>query len=398
MIMSMYRCAACGSSHVVVDTKKEGFSVGKAVVGTAVFGAGGAVMGVNGKEKLYYHCAACGQTLSYPMQDFQKDIIDRYLSNPAKYSSLLEDQKKHYPNIEWDKNVSTETNVSTKTNERLSESDLANEIWNYYIRTQTPYISIQTLGSEVIKNNRIMLTSALRILEKRGVLIVEKKDGLNYCRFCSDSEEIQNNINKVLNRTEEETAAALDALLACSEELSMLKRAQQKSELCLSGTKYTLFRDAVIKALSGDVMLTSKNLEGTSEELMQYSSRILVANLTQMVEEGLIEKNNTYYSLSGAAMRNKEKEEQRLLEEEKKRIAREKLRQQRIEEAKAYNKQINEQLEVLQEEKKEQEIIYVQNKNKIFGAGAKAKNAALDRMVELDVKIRELRSQMKPEL
>ena len=44
--MSMYRCAVCGSTHVISDIKKEGYSVSKGFLGTALLGSSRAVMGI----------------------------------------------------------------------------------------------------------------------------------------------------------------------------------------------------------------------------------------------------------------------------------------------------------------------------------------------------------------
>ena len=99
------RCASCGSGKVSVDTKSEGFSVGKAVVGTALFGTVGAVMGVNGKQKKYYHCADCGMTLSYSLPTKISCDIDLCILRPEENIVSLEVYKKTYPNIEWEKAI-----------------------------------------------------------------------------------------------------------------------------------------------------------------------------------------------------------------------------------------------------------------------------------------------------
>ena len=286
MIMSMYRCAACGSSHVVVDTKKEGFSVGKAVVGTAVFGAGGAVMGVNGKEKLYYHCAACGQTLSYPMQDFKKNTIDKYLSDPSKYSYFLEDEKKNYPNIEWD-----------------NKNDVS--------------VGIQPQSKP------------------------------------------NNSINKLDRETE-----------------------------------FDMIKEAVLRRVSGDKIVSIAGL--TLEPPMgDYSMQRIAVHVKRMVGMDLLGEirieNQTYYGLPETISKEKIKQEEELKRKQEEELK----RKQRIEEAKAHNKKINEQIEILQVEKKEQEVIVAENKNKIFGAGAKAKKAALNRITEIDAEIGELNSKKK---
>ena len=67
-MMCTYRCAACGSPHVVCEQQKEGYNYVKGAIGTAVLGVGGAVAGVNGKSKQVYKCADCGLTLDHPME------------------------------------------------------------------------------------------------------------------------------------------------------------------------------------------------------------------------------------------------------------------------------------------------------------------------------------------
>lgn len=74
--MALYRCAACGSPNVVTDTQKEGYDYVKGAIGTVVLGVGGAVAGLDGKEKMVYKCPDCGTTLSYCMSEQLKTIID----------------------------------------------------------------------------------------------------------------------------------------------------------------------------------------------------------------------------------------------------------------------------------------------------------------------------------
>ena len=100
-MIAIYRCAACGSPRVKADEKCEGYSITKGIVGTAIFGNVGAVAGINGKKKTYYHCPDCGTTLSYPMGRTILNVINVYISNPSANESALRSWKKNYPNIEW---------------------------------------------------------------------------------------------------------------------------------------------------------------------------------------------------------------------------------------------------------------------------------------------------------
>ena len=81
--MSMYRCAVCGSPNVQRVEAGADFSYKKALVGTAVFGAVGAVAGINGKKNYVYSCPDCHQQASLPMDDMTKITIDTCLLTPA---------------------------------------------------------------------------------------------------------------------------------------------------------------------------------------------------------------------------------------------------------------------------------------------------------------------------
>ena len=70
--MALYRCSICGSSNVVKSEQKDGFSYKKAIVGTVVLGAVGAVAGIDGKKTNVFSCSECGSTLPHPMDDKKK--------------------------------------------------------------------------------------------------------------------------------------------------------------------------------------------------------------------------------------------------------------------------------------------------------------------------------------
>ena len=80
--MSLYRCAACGSPNVVKHEEKDGFSYKKAIAGTVVFGAIGAVAGIDGKTKEVYNCPDCGASLPEPMDSITQAKIDSVMIAP----------------------------------------------------------------------------------------------------------------------------------------------------------------------------------------------------------------------------------------------------------------------------------------------------------------------------
>ena len=277
--MAMYRCAACGSSRVVTEQRQEQYyNTRKGLMGTMLMGSAGGLMGISTNTVTYYHCLTCGQILSQPMNNHEKEMIDWYLSDSYKSSSFLKNYKEKYPNIEWDESEdfpTTETTADT------------------------------------------LVDSTPKITEK--------------FRFSEEEEE--------------------------------------------------RIRSAILDALAGDVQRTFSEINRT-EALQCYSNILLSPVLHKMIKDGLVEREIdddlkvAYFMLTGA----------------KKRIA-----EQRKAEAKAHNKKINEQIEVLQEERKKQYVIVEKNKYKFWGTGAQAKKDALSQIDKLDAEIKQLINDIKPE-
>lgn len=80
--MSLYRCAVCGSPNVVKHEQKDGFSYKKAIAGTVVFGAIGAVAGIDGKTTEVYSCPDCGASHPEPMDSITQAKIDSVMIAP----------------------------------------------------------------------------------------------------------------------------------------------------------------------------------------------------------------------------------------------------------------------------------------------------------------------------
>lgn len=76
--MSLYRCAACGSQKVMLDTQYNGvgYDYLRGAVGTVVLGVGGAAAGIKSQNTQVYKCTECGITLSYTMPEEIKLAID----------------------------------------------------------------------------------------------------------------------------------------------------------------------------------------------------------------------------------------------------------------------------------------------------------------------------------
>lgn len=94
------RCPGCGSTRVIFESHKEGYDFKKGVAGAVLFGAVGAVAGVNGKKTSSFHCAACGQTFSRLMSESVANQITMAIKS-NNYTALA-CYKRDYPNIEWE--------------------------------------------------------------------------------------------------------------------------------------------------------------------------------------------------------------------------------------------------------------------------------------------------------
>ncbi len=100
------RCLKCGSTNMRVQTETDNkFSVKKGFLGTALFGAVGAVMGINGKKetKKNYICQACGCVSDRCMMEATAKSIDDALC--TNNTVMLSVYKTTYYNIEWEESI-----------------------------------------------------------------------------------------------------------------------------------------------------------------------------------------------------------------------------------------------------------------------------------------------------
>lgn len=93
--MGLYRCAACGSPNVMIDTQAGGIKYNylKGAVGTVLLGVGGAAAGIGSQQQTVYKCPDCGMVLTYPMSEALADLIDIGVINRRLHRFL--DEAKH---------------------------------------------------------------------------------------------------------------------------------------------------------------------------------------------------------------------------------------------------------------------------------------------------------------
>jgi len=120
------RCSNCGSKKVNVNEVNGGYNLKEGAIGVAVFGAKGAILGVNGKTNVSYHCQECGERLSKPMDSETSKKIDDLINKKNKTFEdelYLRMKKSIYKNIEW---------------ENTEEAIIRNEPSHYEYEERTP--------------------------------------------------------------------------------------------------------------------------------------------------------------------------------------------------------------------------------------------------------------------
>lgn len=165
--MGLYRCSACGSPNVITDTTTEGYDYVKGAIGTAVLGVGGAVAGMNGKRKTVYKCPDCGLTMSSPMPDEMKLLIDiGVYSLKARDNLQLLGQK-----IEWDFLVSRFKNIeSGRADRELQELNARKEA------ERTAYLAAAAAKQQAFNpNDGDSIKQALLNIIPTGALITKEE-------------------------------------------------------------------------------------------------------------------------------------------------------------------------------------------------------------------------------
>lgn len=119
----MYWCAACGNPRVIIEKDKEGYSLAKGLVGSAVLGPVGALAGANGKEVTVFYCPKCGARLHKCMPEYEVSNILK-LEKEARTSAFskaeLDKLRVKYPNMLWPEDLDRIWNKKSDQHERKS--------------------------------------------------------------------------------------------------------------------------------------------------------------------------------------------------------------------------------------------------------------------------------------
>ncbi len=200
--MSM-RCARCGSKKVTPVSKKDSFSVGKAVAGNILFGPAGTVMGINGKETQGYYCSTCGVTLSILLFDDMSNIIDR---------AVISGDKSGVPGcfwgVEWNSepspissNTESDTSVNDSIMRELRMAFSTKKQWGVVKLTfdiQDRLYPLQTSSNVDYDKVEEDIESCLEKMHTDGYVIFDDDiyntvSGACICEYVSNSAEVNTN-------------------------------------------------------------------------------------------------------------------------------------------------------------------------------------------------------------
>lgn len=147
------RCEFCGSKNLTIESE-DNYSLGKGALGVALFGTGGAVMGVNGKTDKIYKCNDCGHISKTHMDDSLELYISVALISPNKYKSVLDEARTKYKNIETPVSQTTfnDEKLKNEYNEDSSKFDKL-ELYKKKLNTNKYRAYIYPMIVEKIREN-----------------------------------------------------------------------------------------------------------------------------------------------------------------------------------------------------------------------------------------------------
>lgn len=381
------RCAMCGSKNVYVDSKKEGYNLKAGVVGTALVGVPGALAGTVGNDTKYYHCRECGQTLNKPMMSIESDWIDGWLVNPKMYHDELKRMKTKYKNIEWGDNVSSAGNKICVRPEFANLSPLGRWVNSIYAEMQQRNLTLileEQLISMIDEDDDVPVSTILRHMELDGKIVRERIQYSNWVRLVTDIDEMKT-----------------QSVLASEKYEKQRKREEENRDAqAKSMMPYfmTIFTKNPEKKFSFDDV-EGEMWDVCDENKQPYVKRtVLHKILRYLVDDGLIVFYKGGYCLPETVQK---LEEKRIREEEELKRRKEEIDKKneeiRVENEliEKNNKEIRAKIDELEKERNLVNITISENKNKLFGAGAKARKEAQARLEEINREIADLRPQIK---
>lgn len=270
------RCAVCGSTRITIETKKEGYNTKKGLLGMAVFGSSGAILGASGNDVTYYHCGDCGQTLNKVMGHIDEQNVEMELNFQKKHPNFERKStyQEKYPNAGWiekkevedvsadsnqDKVVLMDSSDEWRLLDSLLECLISNQegIYMDEIRKEFANYSMSQLESML---EQIIIPKELvkKEITENGTLFIPNKDKIKswlISREKAKKEEIE--------KKEEKRKTLFDNEIP-DEILKVLKSTKQK--------------------------MTIPEMQNHSSKLSEYSYQTISFNLKRLYDYGKIKK------------------------------------------------------------------------------------------------------------
>ena len=282
--MSIYRCAVCGSSRVVPETKQEGYNKKQGILGMALFGLGGAVAGASGNTVVYYHCPACGHTLNRCMPDFEKNNIDKYLLDPNDETnkSMLRMEKKQYPNIEWEEPIKEENN-SVGISIRDKQSCTYEEHKQKSEKISPEFEKFLQLEKATEEQQQF-----LKELQQRQE--EEQQESEKYLRRQKAIEEHQQRLKELQQKTEEQRQKAIVEHEQKRKELHQ-KMEELRPKIDEHQKRQKAIMMAILNALyKAEKPCTLPEMQNIEESCKEYSVHQLAATVRHLLSINIVER------------------------------------------------------------------------------------------------------------
>lgn len=272
--MALYHCASCGSPNVKTDSETSGvkYNYVKGAIGTAVLGVGGAVAGIENKTQQVFKCPDCGLTLSYPLGEPYKSLIDTGVSSLEGRKTLningfpmsWENIVKKFPNIESgcaDLEAKIETEAQNKSKAQTVE----------YLLSLWQKDNIEDM--EFLKKTPEEIETAQKEWEENKATLTAKREQ----HFKSELDEIKFQVPKLetekttkLNELKKQTEDVSEELKKLQSQFSSLgafklsEKAKLKKAISEAETKIVSLKlevDNKIKTYDKKIEEAKKNIE-----------------------------------------------------------------------------------------------------------------------------------------
>lgn len=384
------RCPGCGSTRVIFESHKEGYDFKKGVAGAVLFGAVGAVAGVNGKKTSSYHCAACGQTFSRLMSESVANQITMAIKS-NNYTALA-CYKRDYPNIEWEESRNVQSRI---VQNRIVQSapakaeveKLIMSVVGYYPKDEASILEgidrrLKYDNARLLHLRKYKIDTYMRadyceamgsLCRKRKILCIPKENHEQTSRVYSKYELL----NELTEPFDEGKISEYKYFIDFSSNAqSILDEIRRNGGECNEGDLKKKFYALLGYENYGAYMETKDTLEHRG-------------SIVHIIDRDI----GDFYCTPDRAKQIKEEEEIKRQEAEIKRKEEEKRAVEQRKRNEQRKKEIDAEMNECRKQIEEQESVIEAHKFGLFGNGARIKADARQKIAEIEEQVNKLRSE-----